>query len=55
MSDDERDRKRKEHEDGPDVEAHSYTIDDPTDDDPEKKRKRKEHEDQDDEFARKRK
>jgi hypothetical protein len=55
MSDDERNRKRKEHDDAePDVEAHSYTIDDPTNDDPEKKRKRKEHEDED-EFGRKRK
>ncbi len=57
MSDDEHNRKRKEHEDGePDVEAHSLTIDDPTEDDPERKRKRKEHDEADeDEFGRKRK
>lgn len=40
MSDDERERKRKEHEDGePDVEAHIYESDDPSEIDPEKKRK----------------
>ena len=59
MSDDERSKKRKEHEDeGPDVEAHSYEIDDPNDDDPGRKRKRKEHDDGElevDEFGRKRK
>jgi len=58
MSDDERDRKRKEHEDGePDVEAHSYTTEDASELDPEKKRKRKLHDDGDDlgELGRKRK
>jgi hypothetical protein len=57
MSDDERSKKRKEHEDeGPDVEAHGYRPEDPNDDDPERKRKRKEHEDADvDELGRKRK
>ena len=58
MSDDERERKRKEHEDGeePDVEAHSYVADDSSEIDPERKRKRKLHEDADgDELGRKRK
>jgi hypothetical protein len=56
MSADERDRKRKEHDEEPDVEAHSYTTDDPTEDDPERKRKRKEFEDAEDgELGRKRK
>jgi hypothetical protein len=56
--DDERSKKRKEHDDGdePDVEAHSWTIDDPTDeDDPQRKRKGLEEADGDDEFGRKRK
>jgi len=40
MSDDERSRKRKEHEDGePDVEAHIFDGDDLGEPDPEKKRK----------------
>jgi hypothetical protein len=57
MSDDERNRKRKEHEDDePDVEAHSYVADDSSGVDPERKRKRKLHEDADgDELGRKRK
>jgi hypothetical protein len=57
-AEDERSRKRKEHDDGDeaDVEGHSWTIDDPNDDDPERKRKRKEFEDaEDDELGRKRK
>jgi hypothetical protein len=55
---DERNRKRKEHDEGgePDVEAHSWPTDDPSGDDPERKRKRKEFEDaEDDELGRKRK
>ena len=56
MTDDERSRTRKEHEDDEaDVEAHMFEIDDPNDDDPERKRKRKEHEDTGDELGRKRK
>jgi len=57
MSDDERSRKRKEHEDEePDVEAHGIVSDDESELDPERKRKRKEHEDADsDELGRKRK
>jgi hypothetical protein len=58
MAEDERSRKRREHDEGdePDVEGHSWSTDDPLDDDPERKRKRKEFEDsQDDEFGRKRK
>jgi hypothetical protein len=44
MSDDERSKKRKEHEDDEaDVAAHMYESDDPGDLDPEKKRKRKQH------------
>jgi hypothetical protein len=57
MSDDERNRKRKEHEDDePDVEAHGVP-DDPTELDPERKRKRKLYEDaaEGDELGRKRK
>jgi len=57
MSDDERERKRKEHEDGeePDVEAHGM-IEDSSEIDPERKRKRKLHDDaEDDELGRKRK
>ena len=52
---DEMNRKRKEHEDEePDVEAHSFTIDEADEDDPE--RKRKEFEDAEgDELGRKRK
>jgi len=56
MSDDERERKRKEHEDGeePDVEAHGM-IEDSSEIDPERKRKRKLHDDaEDDELGRKR-
>jgi hypothetical protein len=56
MSDDERSKKRTEHEDeGPDVEAHSWEIDDPNDDDPEKKRKGNEFEDDDAELGKKKK
>ena len=56
MSDDERDRKRKEHEEGePDVEAHIY-AEDSSETDAERKRKRKLHEDAEgDELGRKRK
>jgi hypothetical protein len=54
MTDDERSRKRKEHEDDEaDVEAHVLETDEPNDDDPE--RKRKEWEDTGDELGRKRK
>lgn len=54
---DERERKRKAHEDDePDVEAHGYSIDDPTEDDPGRKRKRNEFDEPDeDELGRKRK
>jgi hypothetical protein len=57
MAEDERSRKRKEHEgDEPDVEGHGWSTDDPLGDDPERKRKRKEFEDaEDDELGRKRK
>jgi hypothetical protein len=57
MSDDERNRKRKEHEDDePDVEAHGVP-DDASELDPERKRKRKLYEDatEGDELGRKRK
>jgi hypothetical protein len=48
MSDDERSKKRKEHEDeGPDVEAHIFD-DDLGEPDPERKRKRKEFEEGED-------
>ena len=57
MSDDERSKKRKEHEDDEaDVEAHIYESDDPGDFDPEKKRKRKQHDGPEtDELGRKKK
>lgn len=58
MAEDERSRKRKEHDEGdePDVEAHTLSTDDPSDDDAGRERKRKEYEDaEDDEFGRKRK
>ena len=46
MSEDERTKKRMEHEDDEaDVEAHMYESDDPGDLDPEKKRKRKQQDD----------
>jgi hypothetical protein len=56
MSDDERNRKRKEHEDDePDFEAHGVP-DDTSELDPERKRKRKLYEDSEgDELGRKRK
>jgi hypothetical protein len=56
MSDEERNRKRKEHEDDePDVEAHGV-HDDASELDPERKRKRKLYEDSEgDELGRKRK
>jgi hypothetical protein len=58
MSDDERSKKRKEHEDeGPDVEAHIFD-EDLGEPDPEKKRKRGDfdvHDGEDGELGRKRK
>jgi hypothetical protein len=57
MSDDERSKKRKGHEDDePDVEAHVYESDELGDFDPEKKRQQKRHDDfGDDELERKQK
>jgi hypothetical protein len=56
--DDDRSKKKKEYDDGdePDVEAHSWTMEDPNDDDPEKKRGKK-RVDQvgDDDFGKKKK
>jgi hypothetical protein len=52
MSEDERSRKRKQHDDNEaDVEAHMFEIDDPNDDDPERKRKRGDSEVEDGENA----
>ena len=56
MSDDERSKKRKEHDEEPDVEAHIFDGDDLGEPDPEKKRKRGESDVEDgEELDRKRK
>jgi hypothetical protein len=58
MSDDERSKKRKEHDEEPDVEAHIFDGDDLGEPDPEKKRKRGEfdvEDGEDSELGRKRK